>query len=50
MSSPPAWNDALEFQIGGEDILRVELWDKDNVTRDGYIAEADLAIQDILAQ
>lgn len=45
----PKWNDKITFRRTDEAILKVEIWDKDEITKNELIAETALNISLITA-
>jgi len=43
----PNWQDSFTARVNGEQTMMIELWDKDDVSRDDFIAEAQVNIAEI---
>ena len=43
----PNWSDTLTYRVNGDQSMRVELWDYDNVTKDDFIAECSVPLQEV---
>lgn len=44
----PIWNDALIFERTTEDILIVQIWDKDIISKDDFICEGSINVSNLL--
>ena len=43
----PTWTDTLTFQICGEQMIHVALYDKDTFSKDDYICEGNISLMDV---
>ena len=44
----PNWNDTLSFQLCGEQMIHVALYDKDTFTKDDFICEGNIPLMDVI--
>ena len=44
----PNWNDTLTFQIMGDQMIHVSLFDKDTFSKDDYICEGNVSLMDVV--
>ena len=40
----PSWNEAIQFSITNETLVKVSVWDHDDASKDDKIGEAELAL------
>lgn len=46
----PTWTDVLQFNINGESMLQIALYDKDNITFDDFIAESQINLAEVCSR
>lgn len=46
----PNWNDTLTFRANGEQQMKIELYDKDDISKDDFIAEAMIPLFNVYSQ